>query len=90
MHMNYLSKHHTASLCPQIPVPMLDAHKKAACKSIYKVYRPLGMGLQQVYNQPRGFISPKPSAATNIAPNVVMPTMFAAATSLPPMAFTIT
>ena len=90
MRMNYLSRHHTASLCPQIPVPMLDAHTKAACKPMYKVYRPLGMGLQQVYNQPRGFISPKPSAATNIAPNVVMPTIFAAATSFPPMAFTIT
>lgn len=83
MRMNYLSRHHTASLCPQTPMSMLDAHKKAACKPIYKVYK-------QVYNQPRGFISPKPSAATNIAPNVVMPTIFAAATSLPPMAFTIT
>ena len=90
MRMNYLSRHHTASLCPQIPMPMLDAHKKRPVNPFTRFTGRLVWVYKQVYNQPRGFISPKPSAATNIAPNVVMPTMFAAATSLPPIAFTIT
>ena len=87
MRMNYLSRHHTAR---KYRCPCWMHTKKRPVNPFTRFTGRFLWVYKQIYNQPKGFISPKPSAATNIAPNVVMPTMFAAATSLPPMAFTIT